>query len=202
MVRRWYYNKQNGQRLLAVEEVASACCVSGKEVKNWFGGNLTFAVNGDDFLIDSGDVVAFLVKNCIPVAPSLLPPNTKKILFISSDENELQEREDILDRICRFFAESSNIIAESSSAGRFADLSVFTFSPNIVVIFLKTYDWATANTLNLLSILPEPKTLLFLDNSIKIAVEEGLVKLSADLVVSDTLPAGKLMCQLRTAFRG
>lgn len=200
MIKEWYYNRQNGQRHLSVEEIASACCVASKEVRGWLVGS-SLKTQKEDLVLDSGDIISFLIRNSIPVPSSLLPPNTRKILFIASGEHVFQELVDTVDRICRFFADNSNILVETSSAGRFADLSVFTFSPDIVVIFLKTYDRATVNTLNLLSCLPEPKTILLVDNILKIAVEEGLVGLSADLVVSDALPPDKLISQLRSAFR-
>jgi hypothetical protein len=201
MIKGWYYNKQNGQRLLSVEEIASACCVASKTVRDWFVGYSPNPAQEDHGFLDSGDVISFLVRNSIPVASSLLPPNTRKILIIASDEDAFQERGDTFGSICRFFAETCNILVETSSAGRFADLSVFTFSPDVVVLFLKTYDRATVNTLNLLSSLPEPKTILLLDNTLKIAVEEGFVDLSADLVVSDALPTEQLISQLHSAFR-
>ncbi len=201
MIKGWYYNKHNGQRLLSVEEIATACCTAGNNVKGWFTGHLVNPAQDDDLLLDAGDVIAILVQNNIPVASSLFPPNTKKILCIASDECAFENCGEIFNLICRFFAETSNILVETSVGGRFADLSVFTFSPDIVVLFLKTYDQAAVNTLNLLSCLPEPKTILLVDNILKIAVEEGLVNLSADLVVCEALPKDQLIAELRSSFR-
>ncbi len=201
MIEGWYYNKHNGKRLLSVEEIASACFVSPKTVREWFAGYLSNSTRHDDNVLDSDDVISFLVRNTIPVASSLLPPNTSKILIIGSGEDVFQEHRDTLSTICSFFAESSNILVETSSSGRFADLSVFTFSPDVVVLFLKSYDKATVNTLNLLSSPPEPKTILVLDNPLNIAVEKGNFELSADLVISDALPTDQLISQLLTAFR-
>ena len=201
MIKGWYYNKKNGQRLLSIEEIATACCIAGNKAKEWFTDQLVNLAQNDDLLVDAGHVINILVQNSIPVAPSLFPPNTKKILCIASDEYALENCGEIFDRICRFFAETSNILVETSLAGRFADLSVFTFSPDIVVLFLNTYDQTAVNTLNLLSCLPEPKTILLVDNILKIAVEEGLVDLSADLVLCEALPRDQLIAELRSSFR-
>jgi hypothetical protein len=200
MIKEWYYDKNNGQRLLSVEEIASACCIADKEVRGWFGESVLKHTREEDEFLDSSEVILFLIRNSIPVPSSLLPPNTRKILFIVSDEYVFHDYVDTVDRICRFFAKTCNILVESESAGRLADLRVFTFSPDAVVIFLKTYDKATVNTLNLLSCFPEPKTVLLLDSILKIAVDEGFVDLSADLVVSDALPPDKLISQLRSVF--
>jgi len=201
MIKGWYYNKQNGHRLLSVEEIATAYCIAGNKVKGWFTGSSTTPTQDDDLLLDAGDVISLLVQSSIPVSSSLLPPNTRKILFIASDEYVFQNCGETFDRICRFFAETCNILVETAFAGRFADLSVFTFSPDIVVFFLKTYDQAAVNTLHLLSCLPEPKTILLVDSILKIAIEEGLVGLPADLVVCEALPKEQLIAELRSSFR-
>ncbi len=200
MIKEWYYDKKNGHRLLSIEEVTSACCIANKEVKGWFVESALQPTEEEDLFLDSGEVIAFLIRNSLPVPSSLLPPNTRKILFIASDEYIFHEYMDTVDRICRFFAKTCNILVESASSGKLADLCLFTFSPDAVVIFLKTYDKATVNTLNLLSCFPEPKTVLLLDSILKIAVDEGFVDLSADLIVSDALPPDKLISQLRSVF--
>ncbi len=200
MIKEWYYNQENGQRFVSVEEIATACCAANKEVCGWFPESSLTQEHKEDISLDSGEVISFLIRNSIPVPSSLLPPNTRKILLIASDEYVFQNCADTINRICRFFAKTCNILVESSTAGRFADLSVFTFSPDVVIIFLKTYDKAAVNTLNLLSCLPEPKTVLLLDNILKIAVDEGFVNLSGDVVVSDALPPDKLISQLHSVF--
>jgi len=209
MIKGWYYNELNGRRQVSIDEIATACCVPSRSVRSWFGVQHLEQANKPagksarraEPLFDAGEVVSFLVRNSIPVAPSLLPPNTRKILFICSEESAFQDRRNTFDYICRFFAETSNLLVETSSAGRFADLSVFTFAPDLVVLFLQNYDEATVNTLNLLSNLPEPKTILLLDNSLKIAVEEGFVELPADLIMSYALPPDQIIDRLCTAFR-
>jgi len=205
MIKGWYYNAFHGQRQVSIDEIATACCVPGKTVRDWFHQRAAepagTAGSKDERLFDAGEVVAFLVRNSLPVPPSLLPPNTRKILYISSEELAFLDNRNTFDHICRFFSETSNILVETSLAGRFADLSVFTFAPDLVVLFLKNYDQVTVNTLNLLANLPEPRTILLLDNSLNIAVEEGFVDLSADLVMNYALPPELITDRLCRVFR-
>jgi hypothetical protein len=200
MVRGWCYNRQSGERLLSVEDIALACGVAGGEVKRWFTGASLRPVLEKERLFDAGEVVSLLVRNNIPFAPSLLPPGTRKILFIAVGDHVFQERGDTFDRICRFFADNGNILVETASAGRFADLRIFTFAPDIVVIFLQSYDRTMAKTLGLLSSLPDLKTILLLDDAVKSALRQEAIDLSADLVIGDGLPKDQLLSHLSATF--
>lgn len=200
MVRGWYCNRQHEQRLLSIEEIASACCIDKNKVREWIAGNhLRRARPGED-LLDAAEVVSFLIKHSIPVSPWLLPSKTEKILFIAANESEFQDQEDKFDLICRFFADSCNILVETAIAGNYADLSILTFSPKVVVIFVSELDEHTANTLIVLSSIPERKTILVVDDLIMNEISGGLIAFPADLVVSDMLPLEQLHSQLRAVF--
>lgn len=201
MIRGWYHSQKNGQRFLSIDEIAGTCCIAKQEVKAWLGNKIfKSGLTGPD-LVDAGEVVWFFVRNGMPVATSLLPPKTRKILFIANDECEFQDKCDIFDQICRFFAGNCNILVETSTAGRFADLSILTFSPNLVVIFIKAYGQDTINTLNLLSSFPEQKVILLVDDSIKNNVEHALQMLSVHPhIISDALPVEQVIPQLRSVL--
>lgn len=200
MISGWYHSVKNGQRLLTIEEIATACCITNDEVQKWLEDNhLQRARPGQD-LFDSAEVISFLIRNNMPVSPWLLPPQTKKILFIASDEGEFQEQSDTFDHICRFFAESCNILVETSLAGKYADLCIFTFCPNIVVMFTKEYSEHTETTLNFLASIPEQKTILIVGELLWKAKVDGLLTLPAHLIVSENLPVASLRSQLQSVF--
>ncbi len=201
MIRGWYHSSKNGQYLLAIDDIAGACCVSIQEVNRWFADKIQKPKPAGPELVDAAEVVCFLVKNSMPVATSLLPPKTKKILFIANDENEFQDKCEKFDQICHFLATNYNLLVETASAGKSADLSLLTFSPNLVVIFIKSCNQETINTFNLLTNFPEQKMILFIDDSIKSDVERDLGKRSTShLIVSDAQPVEELFPQLRQVF--
>jgi len=200
MISGWYHSEKNGQRLLTVEEIATACCITNDKVQKWLDDDhLKRARPGVD-LLDSAEVISFLIRHNLPVSPWLLPPQTKKILFIASDEDEFQDQSATLDHICRFFAECCNILVETSLAGKYADLCIFTFCPNIVVVFIKKYSEHTETTLNFLSSIPEQKTILIVDELLWKAKIDGLLTLPAHLIVSENTPVAHLLSQLQSVF--
>ncbi len=201
MIRGWYHSIKNGQRLLAIDEIAGACCVSRPEAKRWFGDKIQKPEPAGKELVDAAEVVWFLVKNSMPVATSLLPPKTKKVLFIANDECDFQDKCEKFDQICHFLATSFNILVETSIAGKAADLCLLTFSPDLVVIFVKSCSRETINTFHLLTNFPEQKMILFIDDSIKNDIERDLGKLPAPhLIVGDAMPVEELLPQLRQVF--
>ncbi len=185
---------------MSFEEIAGACRINCNKVEDWLAGHHLKRVRSGKDLLDAAEVVSFLVRHEMPVPPELLPPNTKKILFIAASDGELRKQTDRFDHICGFFAETSNILVETAVAGRYADLGIFAFAPNVIVIFILEYDKVTANTLSLLSILPECRTILLVDDLIKKAVDDGLLSLPADLIISEALSVEQLLSQLDSAF--
>lgn len=201
MVRGWYHSSTNGQRLLSIDEIAEACCVSSPAVKQWFAEKIEQADSAGQQGVDAAEVVWFLVNNNMPVATSLLPPNSKKILLIASDEYVFQERCEKFDRICRFLSTQCNLLVETSAAGRAADLCLLTFSPNLVVILVDSCRQETINTFNLLKNFPEQKLLLIIDDAIKSDFERDLGTFpSPHMIVGDAQPVEELLPQLAHVF--
>lgn len=201
MIKEWYHSIKNGQRLLAIDEIAEACCVSSQEVKKWLADKIQKLEPTSPERIDAAEVVWFLVKNSMPVATSLLPPKTKKILFIANDEHEFQNTCEKFEQICHFLATDNNILVETASAGRSADLSLLTFSPNLVVIFVDSFNQETINTFHLLKNFPEQKMILIIDDSIKSDFERDLGELPVPhLIVGNTHPVEELLPQLGHFF--
>ena len=201
MIRGWYHNSKNGQRLLSLDEIAEACCASRQEVKKWFAHKIQKKAPAGAELVEAAEVVWFLVKNSMPVATSVLPPKTKRMLFIANNEYEFQEKSEKFDQICHFLADNCNILVETSNAGKAADLSLLTFSPHLVVIFVKSCSRETINTFNLLTNFPEQKTILIIDDSVKSDVERDLGKLvGPHLILRDAQPVEEFLPQLRQVF--
>ena len=201
MTRGWYHSIENGRRLLAIDDIAEACCVPSQEVKKWLTDKIQKPEPAGPECIDAAEVVRFLVKNSKPVATSLLPPKTKKILFIADNEREFQNKSEKFEQICHFLAINNNILVETAAAGKSADLSLLTFSPNLVVIFITSCSQEAINTCNLLTNFPEQKMILFLDDSIKSDVLRDLGKITAShLIVSDALSVAQLLPLLRQVF--
>lgn len=192
MVRGLYTTSTSQQRLLSIDEIATACCISSQKVSGWMTSGQLKAAQAGGNLVEATEIVTFLAKNGMPVSPALLPPKTRKILFIASDKDALQAKEATIDHICRQFSAQGTVLAEISGAGRQADLTILTFAPNVVVIFLTAYNKSSANTFNLLASIPELKTILFVDAATKKAMDQGQVFLPAHLIVSDSLPMENL----------
>ncbi len=200
MARGWYLSRQHQQRLLSFKEIADACCIQLDRVEDWLAAHHLKRVRPGEDLLDAAEVVDFLVRHDMPVSPALLPANTKKILFIAASDSEFRALAEKFDYICRFFAERSNILVETAVAGRYADLCIFAFAPHVIVIFIKEYDKLTANTLGFLSSIPERRTILLVDDLIKKAVDDGLLALPADLIISEAWSIEQLRSQLHSAF--
>lgn len=201
MVRGWYHNRENGERLLSIIEIAGECCLSPQKTKEWFPGKIRKdSQTGLDF-VDAAEVVWFLLKHNMPVSASLLPPNTRKLLFVTKDDYVLSEKYDTADIICRLFAGKCNLLVETTTAGKFAALSILTFSPQLVIIFVEDFSQAIVNTFDLLSNYPEQKTILLVNDSIRNDVDREVAKLQKrPLVIRDGLPVEQLILQLRTVF--
>jgi hypothetical protein len=200
MLMGWYYNRNNGQRLLSIDEIAMACRCSAVKVEGWFAGKILQSVQAKDACVDAGEVVAFLVRNNMPVSPSLLPPKSLKILFITTETCEIGNERKNIELLLKFFKNRGNILVENSSAGKFADLTILTFSPDVVVYFLPAHDRTSSNTLTLLSNFPELKTILFVDDSTKDASESTPGNPAPHLIFSNSEPGEQITARLCLTF--
>jgi hypothetical protein len=92
-------------------------------------------------------------------------------------------------------------MAESTTLGRQAHLTILTFKPDVVVIFQRSFNQALVGFLDFLSTMPALKSILFVEWATKLAADNGLISISADLVVSETLPVEQLTNKLCSFFR-
>ena len=201
MIRGLYFSGEKKQRYLTVDEIAKACRISAKKVKGLISQKILSPAEVGGNLVNVDEVLWFLLRNNMPVAPSLLPPKTGKILFVASNSAELLEKEETFGHVCRLFAEDRPLVlAESTTIGRPAHLSILTFEPDVVVVFQRTFNKDLLGTFELLATLPALKTLLFVDRATKLAVDNGLLSISADLIVCETMSIEQLAKQLSPFF--
>ncbi len=201
MIRGLYYSGQQQQRLLTVEEIAKACRISPKRVKGLISMKILKPAAADDSLVDIGQVLWFLLRNNMPVASTLLPPKTGRILFLATNSNELHEKEETFDHICKLFAHDRNLVmAESATLGRQAHLTILTFDPDVVVVFKRSFSKDLSATCDLLAGMSNVKTVLFVDRATKLALDNGLLTVPADLIFAENLPLDRLTSELRSFF--
>ena len=203
MIRGLYYSGQQQQRLLTVDEIATACRISPKKVKGLLTMKILRPAVTDDNLVDVGQVLWFLLRNNMPVASSLLPPKTGKILFLAAGSSELHEKEETFDHLCKLFAHNRNLVlAESATLGRQAHLTLLTFAPDVVVVFQRSFNKELAATCDLLAGMPNLKTILFVDRATKLAADNGLLAIAADRIVTENMPLDQLTAELSSFFTG
>jgi hypothetical protein len=197
MFRGLYFNSQHtAPRYLSVEEIATACRLSVRKVENLVVEGVLRPTKDARKLIDVSDVLWFLVRNKMPVATSLLPPKTGRILFIAAEDGTLHEKEETFDRICSLFADHHNLVlAESTSLDRAAHLSILTFSPNVVVIFAGQNAFDLGGIRDILAGVPGLKTIL-----IGKSPAATLHPLQVDLAIGEEVSPEKLSWQLNAFF--
>jgi len=201
MVRGIYYSKCKDHRLLSVEDIAKASHLAPQKVQQLISSHILPPASEDGGYVKNCDVLWFLIKNNMIIPPSLLPPGTGKILFITNDETTFLVKESLIDRICRLFAESSSLVlTESAVIGPQSDLTILTFCPNVVVIIVTDYVQKLKTTLDLLASMPNITTILLVDTATKLAHDNGLVKLPADVVMSCNISAEQLGGRLQPLF--
>ncbi len=201
MIRGLYYNGKKQHRYLTIDEIATACRISPRKVKGWISQKILQPATVGENMVAGDDVLSFLLQNNMPVVSSLLPPLTGKIMFLASTSTELDEKEETFDHICKLFATNYNLVlAESTTLGRPAHLSVFTFKPDVVVVFQRSFNKNLIGTLDFLSTMPALKTILFVDRATKLAVDNDLLAIPADLIVSETLTDDQLTAIFSSFF--
>ena len=199
MKRLFYHHIQASNRLLSLEEIASACSVSPEKIRGWVSAGLLRVKAGSAQFLDAVEVISFLIENKLPVSSSLLPPQTKKILFITASVTELEEQCSTIEHICTAFKERYNILSESAVIGRTADLTILASHPDLVVLFLKSYNRVTVNLFKLLDN-RAVKTILLVDQGTQDSLDLGEFTLPGDLNLCEKTPENLLVDQVRTIF--
>lgn len=167
MIRGLYHNGNLEQRFFNVDDIATLCRISPKKVKQWLSRRALLSAANNGNLVELAELLAFLIHHNMPVPSSLLPPKAGKILFIVAGDDVLQGKEAVLDRICRLFVESRNVVlAETSVLSRPTHLTILTFMPDVVVILGSglANDDNLAGIVTLLAGLPATRTLLVVDD--------------------------------------
>jgi hypothetical protein len=200
MLKSWYYNKKNGQRFLPIEEVAEACSCSVLKAQDWFAGKLQHCGNNKSVCVDASEIVAFIVRNSMPVPQGILPPNTRKLLFILPDNTRLKNEEKHIANVLQFFQNIGNLLVENSSTGHFAGLSILTFVPNIVVYFLDSYDRTSKATLALLINFPDLSLILFAGKTALQALDDEDISSSKNILVRDDVLEHQFLSQLHATY--
>lgn len=199
-MRGWYRNIQSRKKLLSLHEVAAACGTTSSKMRKWLSNRTPASGQTPEEPVDASEVISFLVRNSLPVPSLLLPPETRKILFVAAHEYEFLNHAEQFDAICRYFSEHCNVLVETSTPGKPADLAIVTFSPDVVVLILSSLDQAVANTLFFISNLQPLETILLVDDGIKHCLADTLPVLPRHLVASNLSPLKQLDYQLHLAF--
>lgn len=202
MLNGWYYNKKYGQRPLSLAEISLACCCTQQEILEWFPGKIFHLSKGDGGYVDAGEVVGFLVRNNMPTPSSLLPPCSRKLLFITSDLCRVRNQLGYIEIIFNFFKQRGNVLIDNASEGRFADLSILTFSPDVVAYFVKKPEQASLSTFNLLMGFPELLTIMVVGESSLASFSAGERRAPRHLVVGDRVTTGYLKEKLEEIVEG
>ncbi len=199
MKRKFYHYIQAGNRLLSLEEIAGACSVSPEKIRGWISADRLRVKRGSAHFIDAAELISFLIENKLPVSTALLPPQTKKILFITASVMELEEQSRTIELICTAFKERYNILSESAVIGRTADLTILASHPDLVVLFLKSYNLVTVNLFKLLNN-RALKTILLVDQETQHSLDLGEITLPGDLILWEKTPENLMVNQVSTIF--
>jgi hypothetical protein len=199
MIRGLYHNVAQKQRLLTADEVARACSISTGKVEKWLAQNILRSTKGDREYVDVMDLLWFLLRNNMPVAPSLLPARSIKVLFLALTSEELYENEGLADQICRILSEScSLVLAESTIMGRLAYLSILTNKPDLAIIFQKRFELASSETLQVLGDIPGLKVVFCGDVATKLALEHSFIDCRPSISFSRNISESRLREKLST----
>lgn len=200
MVRKLYQQFAAPKRLLSLEEIASACNVSTKRVREWLGADLIRSQHASDRYIDAMEASLFMLRNKLPVPTRLLPPRTKKVLVVAGEGSSRDTMELWAERIGTAFAGRYNILLETVAAGTKPELAILTHRPDLVAILLSSYNRKMAEVLTLLANEPAVRTLLVVDAAVHLAVERGELQLPADAIVADDLDSGQVAARIAGIF--
>jgi hypothetical protein len=182
---------------LSVEEVAKACSISTDKVEKWLAQKILRCTKNGPKCIDVMDLLWFLLQHNMPVAPSLLPAKSLKVLFLARTVEELFENEEQADQICRILAETDNLVlAESTIIGRLAYLSVLTNKPDLAIIFQQVFQRESAETLRFLAEQPGVKIIFCGDVATKLALDNGLLDCPVNLTIDNNISRAKLREEL------
>lgn len=119
---------------LDIEQVAMVCCVSPSRVHRWIEARGLRVTRQDASLfVESSDLIDFLVQYNMPIPKTILPIQSKKILFVFASETlEVIYVKFLMKFFCKL-KEEANFICDSAPYGKEAEYRVMTFVPDLLV---------------------------------------------------------------------
>jgi hypothetical protein len=123
---------------LDLKQAALICCVSDERFASWIKKGVIpiFEMNGKR-LIHSHDLIQHLVRHNIPIPDRLLQGNSKKILFVLTDENIPQNIvNEVIWTLYRIRKSTSHIFDFVQSEENI-DLKIITLRPDIIFLLSK-----------------------------------------------------------------
>ena len=131
----------NDLEYLSLEQAAVICCVSNERFDKWMekGGVPVIELNGKR-LIRSHDLIQHLIRHNIPIPDRLLQGDSKKILFILTDESVSPSlTTEIIWALYRL-REQSSFIFDFIEFDSTTELKLITFEPDLVLLLQKEAD--------------------------------------------------------------
>ena len=123
---------------LDLKQAAVICCVSDERFASWIKKGVIpiFELNGKR-LIHSHDLIQHLVRHNIPIPDRLLQGNSKKILFVLTDENVPQSiANEVIWTLYRLRKSTSHIFDFVQSEENI-ELKIITLRPDIIILLSK-----------------------------------------------------------------
>ncbi len=133
--------KNNKLEIVTFEQVASLCCVSEDRVKKWVDKRGLKSLTKESEQVYRHDLVDFLVQYNMPIPPSILPVEAKKILFIFSSETLKYIYVTFLVHFFQKLRTEENFISDTVCYDQKAKYKILTFSPDLIVTYtISAYD--------------------------------------------------------------
>ena len=132
---------------LDIEQAAAICSVSNKRFGRWVekGAVPVIDLNGK-ILIRAHDLIQHLIRHNIPIPGRLLQGNTRKILFILTEENLPQSlTSEVIWTLYRLRKRIAFIV-DFVRYDQNIELKIITFNPDIICLLQKEGDNETTET--------------------------------------------------------
>lgn len=187
-------------RLLSREEIAGLCNVSPARVQAWIDAHLLGRSAGDGRYVEAMNVVRFMLENRLQVPARLLPPGTRKILFVASEGSSPTLADLWAKRIAGILKVRRSILLETITAGGKPELAIMTSRPDLVVFLLSSYNRLLASVLEMIAGDPAGKILHIVSAEVKMAIEQGDIELHGDLILADDLDEARATALIGAIF--
>lgn len=198
---RFYKSPYSSNRLVSVEEIAAACCVPKRKVQTWTAAGLLAGVDPCSTLFEAASVVHFLVTSRLPVPHSLLPPKTKRILFVSTDKKLHDSILNRIHRVCLNLAATHNILLESCTSDSRINLFILQGQPDLIIRYLSQFP-SRPEPIEFPQGSPLPPTVLIASDQIRKRLAKEDTTLHADLILSSSCRLAEATDKINQLFEG